>query len=171
MAGVTLDELVDLLVAMADVPSEGPGCSELDHGLQCAFELTAMAPDDVELQVAGLVHDVGHAFGDDASHGVAGASVVRPVLGDRVAALVEGHVPAKRWLVAVEPGYGVSAVSAATLVAQGGAMSAGERAAFEAVPGWADAVVLRRADDRAKVPGRVVPGLAAWVPVLRAVAS
>ena len=63
---MTLPELLELLAAMASDPSEETdGLSELDHGLQCAFELAAVRPDDHELQVAGLVHDIGHRFGPD----------------------------------------------------------------------------------------------------------
>jgi predicted HD phosphohydrolase len=169
---VTLDELLAVLRSMAAVPSEGGGHSELDHGLQCGAELARLAPDDVELQVAGLVHDVGHAFADDASHGRAGAAAVRPLLGDRIAALVEGHVPAKRYLVTTDPSYadGLSPGSTSTLVDQGGPLSADELAAFRARSDWEDAVRLRRADDAAKVPGLAVPGLETWVEVLRSVA-
>ena len=89
----TLDELVAMLASLAGSPGEAPGLSELDHGLQCAHELAIAHPGDDELQVAGLVHDIGHRFGDDAGHGVLGAGFVRPVLGERVAALVDLHVP------------------------------------------------------------------------------
>lgn len=167
---MTLDELVALLERMADVPSEDAAFSELDHGLQCAAELARTAPDDLDLQVAGLVHDVGHAFGDDESHGRLGADAVRDVLGARVAQLVEDHVPAKRYLVAVDPDYRLSDVSTATLALQGGPLTEAEVAELGARPGWDDALRLRRADDAAKVAGRVVPGLDAWLPVLRSVA-
>ena len=71
---VTLLELLDLLTALAAVPSEEtPGLSELDHGLQCAFALATRHPFDRELQLAGLVHDIGHRFGPDETHGAVGA--------------------------------------------------------------------------------------------------
>ena len=45
---MTADELVELLRAMADLPSgEADSLSALDHGLQCAAELAAVRPDDV----------------------------------------------------------------------------------------------------------------------------
>jgi predicted HD phosphohydrolase len=167
---VTLPELVDLLTALAAVPSEEtPGLSELDHGLQCAFELATLRPFDRELQLAGLVHDIGHQFGPDETHGVAGAERVRGVLGDRVAGLVEAHVPAKRYLVATDASYlaRMSSESTHTLGVQGGPLAPDEVTAFLSSPHAADAVALRRADDAAKVPGRAVPPLAHWLSTLR----
>ena len=159
-------ELVDLLVRMGETPSdEADGLSALDHGLQCAFELARARPDDVGLQLAGLVHDVGHAFGSPDDHGRAGAACVRDALGDRVASLVEAHVPAKRYLVSTDESYRarLSETSVHSLELQGGALGPGDVAAFASSPHAADAVVLRRADDDAKVPGRVVPSLEVWV--------
>ncbi len=161
----TLAELGSLLDELGRRPScEGDGLTELDHLLQCAAELAEVRPDDVELQLAGLVHDVGHALGSDADHGHLGAAFVRPVLGPRVAQLVDAHVMAKRYLVAVEPAYaaGLSPDSSRTLRLQGGPMSPAEAEAFRGRPDAADAVLLRRADDRAKVPGRRVRGLEHW---------
>jgi predicted HD phosphohydrolase len=168
---MTLPELLDLLAAMASDPSEETeGLSELDHALQCAYELSRLRPDDAELHVAGLVHDIGHRFGPDESHGVLGAAQVRPLLGSRVAGLVEAHVPAKRYLVTTDSSYRarLSDESVRTLEVQGGLLSPDEVAIFESSPYAEDAVCLRRADDAAKVPGRDVGTLARWVPVLLA---
>jgi predicted HD phosphohydrolase len=171
---VTLAELVDLLASMGSAPSEGiDGLSELDHGLQCAWVLAQIRPDDRELQVAGLVHDIGHRFGSDQHHGDIGAELVRPVLGDRVAGLVEAHVPAKRYLVAKEESYRseLSDDSTRTLAIQGGALEPGEILVFLSSPYAPDALELRRADDAAKVPGRAVPDLAHWIEILQAEAT
>jgi predicted HD phosphohydrolase len=171
---VTVLELLDLLDALASEPAEDNlGLTALDHGLQCAFELSEAHPADRELQLAGLVHDIGHAFGPDELHGVLGAERVRGLLGERVAALVEAHVPAKRYLVTADGSYrtGLSAGSTHSLVVQGGPLAPEELAAFLSSPHAADAVSLRRADDAAKVPGRTVPPLAHWVPLLREVAG
>lgn len=167
----SVDDLVDLLVATADVPSEeGLAFSHLDHGLQCAFELRLAVPHDEQLQLAGLVHDIGHRFGADDVHGVVGARLLEPLLGSRVGALVEGHVPAKRYLVTTDPEYRaqLSSDSIRTLGLQGGAFTDDEMAAWTRSPHWRDAVELRRADDRAKTPGRDVPGIDRWIPGLRA---
>lgn len=167
--------LLDVLLAGAGTPEENEGpdsLSLLEHGLQCAAVLAWQRPDDLELQAAGLLHDIGHTLvpGDVDGHGRHAAAAVAPVLGERVAALVALHVPAKRWLVTVDPTYAaqLSAGSVATLVAQGSAMSAVEQAEFEASPWFEDAVALRRADEAAKVIGLDVGGLDRWVPVLGA---
>jgi predicted HD phosphohydrolase len=154
---------------------DGDPVDVLDHGLQCAHELAAVAPDDAELQVAGLVHDLGHALdGRHAlDHGEVGARHVGPLLGARVARLVALHVPAKRYLVAVDAAYaiGLSGGSTRSLELQGGPMTPGEVAAFGADPHAGDAATLRRADDAAKVVGRRVPGLERWASVVHRVAA
>jgi predicted HD phosphohydrolase len=169
-----LDELVDFLGALDAEPSdEGLPFSELDHQLQCAYELELTVPEDVELQVAGLVHDIAHTVGPIEDHATLGAGMVRPLLGARVATLVEDHVPAKRYLVTVDPEYRaqLSPDSLRTLALQGGALAAAEVESCERRPYWSASVELRRADDRAKTPGRDVPALAHWIPRLRAVAE
>jgi predicted HD phosphohydrolase len=92
------------------------------------------------------------------------AHALQPLLGDRIAALVAGHVAAKRWLVTCDPQYRsrLSDNSRATLARQGESFTQAERAAFEASPHAADCILLRRADDEAKQPGRIVPSLDSW---------
>lgn len=164
--------------------AEGPGVWSVDalvtilrhdvkqHGLQCAYELEQRFPRDVELQVAGLVHDAAHRFTSEARHGIVGAEMVRPLLGDRVASLVKLHVDAKRYLVTVDPEYRstLSPESVHTLALQGGDMNDAEQRAFESEPDAQDALVLRRADEAAKVDGREVPGLDHWEAILRRIA-
>ena len=163
---MSVTELLQLLEALGSVPSEDiGGLTELDHGLQCAHRLARRRPLDIELQLAGLVHDVGHQFGPDDRHGDIGGDLVRPLLGERVAALVAAHVPAKRYLVATDTRYArrLSSISSATLTVQGGPLVEAEAVAFRALPCFEDAIELRRADDGGKVPGRKVPGLDRWV--------
>jgi predicted HD phosphohydrolase len=162
------------LARRATSPSdEAEGLSELDHGLQCAHELAALAPDDTALQIAGLLHDIGHGRGHIRDHARAGEAALRGVIGDRVAQLVGLHIAAKRYLVTTDPAYRglLSPASIQTLALQGGDMTPGEIAAFETHAHWREALALRRADEAAKTPGRAVPGLEAWLPALRAVAG
>ena len=147
----------------------------LSHGLQCAERLRHWHPQDLELQVAGLVHDIGHQIcpGEDALHGEIAAVAIAELLGERVARLIVHHVPAKRYLVATDPAYlaRLSPVSLETLGNQGGPMSPTEVAAAELLVDWAAGLELRRADEAAKSPGRKVPGLETWIPVLHTVAA
>lgn len=173
----SVEGLMDLLHACrgaSDAPDRGGDPVDLhDHGLQTAALLRRSHPADKELQVAGLVHDLGHLLvpGDDAGHAGHAADAVRPLLGERVARLVRLHVPAKRYLAAVEPGRTLSPQSALTLREQGGPMDGAEVRAFLADPDAAAAVVLRQADDAGKVVGLDAGVMEDWRPVLELVAA
>jgi len=170
----TVDELFACL-AVGDRAFDGETVDLLAHGLQCAALLAAAEPGDLELQVAGLLHDVGTivAPGQPSRHARIGAETVRPLLGDRVAALVGGHDQAKRYLVTTDASYRdrLSPRSLATLRGQGGLLDPTERAAFEQRPEFAPLLALRRADDSAKEHGRAVPSLADWRHVVDTLAS
>ena len=114
--------------------------------------------------VAGIRYD-----GPGEHHGSTGARWLEPRVGARIAWLAEQHVPAKRYLVATDPGYraALSEVSTRTLESHRGPMSDAEVAEFRADPDWRLAVALREIDDRGKVPGAVVPGLEAYRAQLR----
>ena len=161
----TVDSLLDV-VRRGTRAHDGEAVDLLDHMLQCAALLAESAPDDLELQVAGLVHDLGTVLEphEPATHAITGAASVESLLGSRVAALVGGHDHAKRYLVSFDPGYRalLSEMSVATLALQGGAMDAAEGTSFRAGEHFASLVALRRADDAAKVPGRRVPELDEW---------
>lgn len=164
MIFATVDALVGQL-ASSEGESDGEAIDLLAHMLQCAALLRETAPHDPELQVAGLVHDLGWQLTrDPAAHATAGASAVALLLGDRIATLVAGHDQAKRYLVTTDPQYRtrLSETSALTLGFQGGDMDESERSAFEGNEHFEALVALRRADDDAKVTGREVPGLGSW---------
>jgi predicted HD phosphohydrolase len=145
--------------------------TQLDHALQTAAILRRDDPEDDELAVAGLVHDVGQllAGGQDETHAADGAAAVRAVLGKRIAGIVALHVEAKRYLVATDRNYNerLASDSVASLGRQGGALTTAEATAFLRRPWASEAVTLRRADDLAKVHGLEVDGLDEWVPLLR----
>ena len=167
----TVDQLVAALERLDGVPSDDV-VAALPHLLQTADLLADTVPDDPELIAAGLVHDVASALGVAGDHARVGAALVRPLLGDRVAALVAGHTDAKRYLVTIDPTYaeGLSENSTYTLVGQGGPMSAVERHAFEVDVEAEALVALRRADDRAKEPGRPTRPPGEWRSLLDQVA-
>jgi predicted HD phosphohydrolase len=171
----SVDDIVQVLRAGTAYDlsgGSGPHHDLLDHSLQTAQVLAELCPEDVELQLAGLVHDIGHILPPrrDEVHGTVAAVFVAPVLGDRIAALVRLHVPAKRYLVTTDSHYEdeLERDSIISLERQGGPMSPAEVEDFESEPLYADALVLRRADEAGKIPGRPVPGLETWLPALQA---
>jgi predicted HD phosphohydrolase len=184
---LTIDEIERLLASGANRPVEvadtdtdptAPRLSgempftHLDHALQTAAVLRQEFPDDIELAVAGLVHDIGHLLNGvgDAEHADVGAESVRVALGERVAGPVGLHVEAKRYLVARQQAYAqeLASDSVASLALQGGPMSAEEQQNFERLPHARRALDLRRADERGKVDGLEVAGLGEWMELVRA---
>jgi predicted HD phosphohydrolase len=179
---LTVDAIERLLASGADrlvevgatgaVPAGEMPFTHLDHALQTAAVLRQEFPDDIELAVAGLVHDIGHLLPGvgDAEHAEAGAESVRAALGERVAGPVGLHVEAKRYLVARQTAYAevLAADSVASLALQGGPMSTREQHDFERLPHAPRALDLRRADERGKVDGLEVAGLGEWMRVVRA---
>ncbi|MGW5360668.1 HD domain-containing protein [Actinopolymorpha pittospori] len=167
---LTATELVELLNAMADRPYDTEGSlipeeavDERTHALQAA-ELALTSDADDELVLAAALHDVGRAEQvrrayPNLPHELAGGAFARDRLTDRIAWVIEHHVPAKRYLVATDPNYRslLSPTSVTTLGLQGGPMSPVEVTRFERNPWHAQAVTLRRWDDQAKDPNR--PGL------------
>lgn len=171
LAGV--NGLLELLDA-GRLVTDGEPVDLLAHGLQCAAILERSAPDDLGLQVAGLVHDVGRILAPGGhDHAAVGADALRPLLGARIADLVAGHTAAKRYLVTVDASYRghLSERSRATLRLQGGLMDPEERAAFLARADADDLVALRHADDAAKRPALPVPGIDHWTLALYAIAA
>jgi len=155
--------------------------SQLAHAEQTAALARATGAPD-ELVVAALLHDVGHLLEladrqgprdrtADQRHEARGASWLAGLFPPAVTAPIALHVRAKRYLCAVDPGYAavLSPGSAASLDRQGGPMGADEITAFEANPGWEDAVALRRWDDHAKAPDLVVTPLAGYRALLQSV--
>ncbi|GAA5029682.1 HD domain-containing protein [Streptomyces siamensis] len=173
----SVEELMDLLHACRgawDSPDRSGDPVDLhDHALQTAALLRRGHPSDKELQVAGLVHDIGHLLrpGDDAGHAGHAADAVRPLLGERVSRLVRLHVTAKRYLAATSPGRALSPQSALTPTRQGGPMTPREAAAFEHDPLAEDAVTLGQADDAGKVVGLDAGVMEDWRTVLELVAA
>lgn len=152
--------------------------SQLAHALQCAaWARKARAAD--ELILAALLHDVGHICGPPDAPQMAGYGVlhheergaeflIRAGLSQKVASLVEGHVQAKRYLVARNPRYSeqTSEASKRTLEFQGGPMRAPEIERFEQDPLMKDKLRLRQWDELAKESGLRVPGLEAYREIL-----
>ena len=184
MSARSVDEVLDLYERRGGDPYDEV-VSQMAHALQSA----ARARDDGapdHLVAAALLHDVGHLLDleirrgpagaappdTDLRHEDSGAAWLRPLLPPEVTAPISLHVRAKRYLCAVDTGYGgrLSEGSVRSLALQGGPMDAEEIRRFEALPAHCDAVRLRRWDDDAKVVGAAPPGLAEYRPCLEALA-
>ena len=160
----------------------GEPVSVLAHSLQAA-ELARQRGGSEEVQLAALLHDIGHLLGLEAGFapGMDGCGTPRhehvaadflTALGvpDEIAWLDRRHVDAKRYLCGRSPAYlaRLSEASRTTLRHQGGPMSEQERVQVEADPRWPGALALRAADEAAKEPGRETGPLDLWLERLAA---
>ena len=150
----------------------GEPVSQIEHMSQCA-ELAEAAGHDDEVILAAFFHDIGHictpySEEDDMdgyghiSHEKAGADFLRERgFSERVAALVESHVQAKRYLCASNPEYfaRLSPASVKTLEFQGGPMSEEEVAGFRASPIFDLSIKLRAWDELGKEENKPLPAL------------
>jgi phosphonate degradation associated HDIG domain protein len=164
----TIDEVLDLM-ARHRTELYDEEIYQVAHTEQTAALARADGATDAVV-AAALLHDVGHLLEVaerqgardrtvDQRHEARGSAWLAGLFPPTVTAPIALHVRAKRYLCAVEPAYldVLSAGSVASLERQGGPMDAAEVVAFEANPGWAEAVALRRWDDQAKVPDLDVP--------------
>ena len=156
---------------------------QLAHAEQtAALAQSAGAPGS--LVAASLLHDVGHLLElaerqgprdrtTDQRHEARGSAWLAGLFPPSVTAPIALHVRAKRYLCAVDADYRglLSPGSVASLERQGGPMGGAEVSAFEANPGWEDAVALRRWDDQAKLPDLEVPPAATYRPLLESLAT
>lgn len=164
-----VDEIFSLYAARGSAAYFGEAVSMTEHGLQAAHFAELAGAREIVV-VAALLHDVGHLIAKvpddiaewtvDARHEATGARWLRERFGPEVAEPVRLHVSAKRYLCATDPAYfsQLSPASVLTLKLQGGPMSAAEVAGFEAEPGYREALVVRRCDDRGKVAGLATRG-------------
>lgn len=146
--------------------------TQTEHALQCAA-LAEQAGETAAVIVASLLHDVGHLMMaesaiEDRRHQEVGAAALTGFVGEDVVAPVRLHVPAKRYLCAVDASYWgtLSQASKNSLVLQGGPFSDDEVLEFERVPHYAAAVRLRRYDDLAKVQDAQTPPLPHYLSML-----
>jgi phosphonate degradation associated HDIG domain protein len=165
------DEILKVFAKRGAGAYFGESVSMTEHGLQAAyFARGAAAPPP--LVIAALLHDVGHLVVDvpddledwveDAHHEETGSKWLAKRFPPSVSEPVRLHVPAKRYILAVDPAYfaKLSPASVVTLKLQGGPMSPDEVARFEKEPYYRDAVKVRQWDDQGKVAGLTTPTLA-----------
>jgi len=158
------DALIDLFARNGGDAYFAERVTQEEHALQSAA-LAEAEQASPALIVAALLHDVGHLIhtggediaerGIDARHEAIGATYLAKHFGPAVVEPVRLHVPAKRYLCAIDKGYwrDLSAASKRSLELQGGIFNPDEAEAFAAMPQAQDAVRLRRWDDQAKIVG------------------
>lgn len=174
MTGATVQQKVDALFNYMERRGQSfydEVVTQLEHALQCAA--LAQQNDASHTLITGaLLHDIGHFILDehnadkaflatDLNHEEIGAQYMEPFFPDAVTTPIRLHVPAKRYLCTTDASYhdGLSEASKRSLKVQGGVMSDAERAAFEQIPHFQDALTLRRWDDLSKVKGLGIAGL------------
>lgn len=171
---LSIDDIVALYRSAGAARYGMEAVNQEQHALQCAH-LAERCGSPPGLVVAALLHDLGHLVaperphdGKDDLHEYAAVPFLRGVFLDEVIEPIRRHVDAKRYLCAAEPGYRdtLSAASRRSLELQGGPFSAEQARRFIAEPLGADAVALRRWDDRAKDPAMSTPGWAHYRAVL-----
>ncbi len=160
----TVDTLVDLFATRGRAQYGHEAISQTEHALQTA-SLAEVEAAPSPLVAAALLHDVGHlphkldaevaGWTKDDRHEDIGWAYLRTRFAPAVFEPVRLHVNAKRYLCAIEPAYFalLSQASVRSLELQGGRYSLAAANEFRRTPFAADAVRLRRWDERAKVPG------------------
>ncbi|MFM6991521.1 MAG: phosphonate degradation HD-domain oxygenase [Rhodoferax sp.] len=170
---LTLSQVTDLLQTRGQNQYGMEAVSQLEHALQCA-DLAEKAGETPETIVAALLHDLGHMLAaqhegladidtsKDDLHQFMALPFLRGLFGEAVLEPIRMHVDAKRYLCLIEPSYwsSLSPASKHSLEQQGGVFTETEAQAFMAQPFAGEAVRLRRYDDLAKTPLKVVPSLA-----------
>jgi len=168
---LNFEDIQDLFARHGASQYSGEPVTQLEHALQTAH-LAEQSDADDELVTACLLHDLGHLLnpqgetptlqGIDDTHQYFVLPFLRGLFRERVLGAIQRHVDAKRYLCHARPDYfdKLSEDSRRSLLLQGGIFSAHEAAAFIALPGAQDAVVLRVWDDLAKQPNLRTPTLA-----------
>jgi len=158
-----VNEVFALYEKFGDEDYIGEPVSQLEHMSQAAALAQSEGYDD-EVVLAAFFHDIGHLCADagetgsmdgmgNVDHEKLGADyLLHRGFSARLAALVQGHVIAKRYLTYKYPEYynKLSAASKTTLQFQGGVMSIDEATQFELNPDAELIIRLRYWDDMAK---------------------
>jgi predicted HD phosphohydrolase len=142
----------------------GESVTQYQHAIQSAYFAEQYAPNDKELIIAALLHDVGHLLSEKAEdrmgnlgvlrHEYVGSEYLRKQisLSERICYLVQNHVNAKRYLTHVDKDYynRLSDASKQTLVYQGGPMNDDEAEKFRSHAEFELCLRMRTFDEAAK---------------------
>jgi [1-hydroxy-2-(trimethylamino)ethyl]phosphonate dioxygenase len=172
-----VDEVFEAFQKRGGAAYFGEPVSVLEHCLQAALaaETAGAAP---SLVAAALLHDIGHVIhrlpedvadrGIDSRHENLACSWLSPYFGPEVTEPIRLHVAAKRYLCGVDTDYlrRLSPAFIQSLGLQGGPLTEEEAEEFIHSPYSQQAILVRRWDDLAKVPGLATPALQHYRPLL-----
>jgi len=171
-ARIVVDEIFSLYENYGAADYIGEPVSQIEHMCQAAQLAEAEGYDD-EVILASFFHDIGHlcehiyetkqmdGYGV-MDHESLGSQYLREKgFSEKIARLVESHVPAKRYLTFKYPEYytKLSEASKATLDKQGGRMDDAEAKQFEADNLYLLFIKIREWDDKAKIEKVPLPSL------------
>jgi len=171
-ARIVVDEIFSLYENYGAADYIGEPVSQIEHMCQAAQLAEAEGYDD-EVILASFFHDIGHlcehiyetkqmdGYGV-MDHESLGSQYLREKgFSEKIARLVESHVPAKRYLTFKYPEYynKLSEASKATLDKQGGRMDDVEATQFEADNLYLLFIKIREWDDKAKIEKVPLPSL------------
>jgi phosphonate degradation associated HDIG domain protein len=157
-------EILALFEQHGNEDYDGEPVSQTSHMVQCGMQAMAEGA-DMELVIGAFLHDIGHlvrykvqaeamgGYGAMNHDGIGGDYLRSNGFSERVCAMVEQHVAAKRYLVATDPTYKdkLSPASLETLTQyQGGPMSGAEVEVFKNHPFFDDIIKVRLWDEQAK---------------------
>ncbi|MEP6684378.1 MAG: HD domain-containing protein [Parafilimonas sp.] len=165
----TANEIMELFENYGNEDYDGEPVSQTSHMIQCAMEAMAEGEDE-ELVIGSFLHDIGHLlkhietteemgnFGVVNHEGIGAGYLKEKGFSKRICAMVENHVNAKRYLVAVDETYQskLSEASLQTLQWQGGPMHIHEIMLFEQHAYYDDIIKVRLWDEKAKDPDAVL---------------
>lgn len=162
-ADQVVDDIFGLYEKHGNEDYIGEPVSQLEHMSQAA-QLALQEGSDDDVVLAAFFHDIGHicvsqnatnsmeGYGIKSHEKIGGDFLRQKGFPDRLARLVESHVPAKRYLTFKYPEYydALSDASKKTLTFQGGKMDATEAEDFEKVDIFEASIRLRKWDELAK---------------------
>jgi len=171
-ARIVVDEIFSLYENYGAADYIGEPVSQIEHMCQAAQLAEAEGYDD-EVILASFFHDIGHlcehiyetkqmdCYGVMDHESLGGEYLREKGFSEKIARLVESHVPAKRYLTFKYPEYynKLSEASKATLDKQGGRMDDAEAKQFEADNLYLLFIKIREWDDKAKIEKVRLPSI------------
>jgi putative nucleotidyltransferase with HDIG domain len=159
------DEIIHLYETYGTQPYKDAPVTKASHMVQCAM-LAMESLHELPVIVGALLHDINHLIKHEPStedfggysivkHAESGGAYLRSKgFSERICAMAEQQVAAKRYLIATDEAFKrkLSSASLQTLNGHGGPMSISETLAFEKHTYFADIINVCRWDEEAKSP-------------------